>query len=246
MIVSPAIDIREGNCVQLVGGSYEEELFRLPDPISVCKDWISKGFSNVHIIDLDRATNRGSNVEVIEKLCATNSEINFRVGGGIRSTQDVRELLDFGSKSVVVGTKAVVDPKWFREIVKNFPGQIYVAIEVDGLDVKVSGWTESAQASLEELIEEFNDLDLAGVFVTAIHKEGKRQGTDLELFANIRKLTKLPIVASGGVTTLGDIDNLESIGIEEVVLGAAIYTDPELSNALQEREQISRQSNPEQ
>ena len=114
MIVSPAIDIREGNCVQLVGGSYEEELFRLPDPISVCKDWISKGFSNVHIIDLDRATNRGSNVEVIEKLCATNSEINFRVGGGIRSTQDVRELLDFGSKSVVVGAKAVVDPKCFR------------------------------------------------------------------------------------------------------------------------------------
>jgi len=242
MIISPAIDIREGNCVQLVGGSYEEELFRLPDPIAVCQDWISKGFSDVHIIDLDRATNRGTNVETIKKLCATNSEINFRVGGGIRTQEDIHELLNFGAKKVVVGTKAILDPDWFLQITKTFPMQVFVALEVDGLDVKVSGWTEKYEATLEDLLEGFNKLDVAGIFVTAIHKEGKRQGTDLGLFENIRKLTPLPIVASGGVTTLGDIDDLERIGIEEVVLGAAIYTDPDLSDALQERVKNSRKT----
>jgi len=246
MIISPAIDIREGNCVQLVGGEYENELFRLPDPIAVCNDWISKGFSDVHIIDLDRATNRGSNIEVIEKLCATNSSINFRVGGGIRTAEDIQQLLGFGAKKVVVGTKAILEPVWFRKISDEFPSQVFVALEVDGIDVKVSGWTKKHESSLEELIKEFNDFNIAGIFVTAIHKEGQRQGTDLGLFEKIRTLTNLPIVASGGVTTMGDIDDLEELGIEEVVLGAAIYTDPDLSDALQERVKNSRKPNVEQ
>lgn len=246
MIISPAIDIREGNCVQLVGGEYENELFRLPDPIAVCQDWISKGFSDVHIIDLDRATNRGNNIEIVKKLCESNSEINFRVGGGIRTIENISELLDFGAKKVVVGTKAILEHDWFSQVTNTFPKQVFVALEVDGIDVKVSGWTQKYDSSLQELIFRFNQLDIAGFFVTAIHKEGKRQGTDLELFEKIRNLTDLPIVASGGVTTMGDIDELVQLGIEEVVLGAAIYTDPDLSIALQERVMKSRKNKAEQ
>lgn len=162
MIIRPAIDIREGQCVQLVGGRYDDELLRLPDPIAVCQDWIKKGFDNLHIIDLDRATNRGNNLEVVKKLCDTNSEVNFRVGGGIRTSEDIQELITSGAENVVVGTKAILDPVWFAQTVKEFPSNIYVALEVDGNDVKVSGWTEKCDTQLNELLEKFNCMDLAG------------------------------------------------------------------------------------
>ena len=242
MIIRPAIDIREGQCVQLVGGSYEDELLRLPDPIAVCQDWISKGFERIHIIDLDRATNRGNNIEVVKELCVTNPEIDFRVGGGIRTSGNIKELIASGAKNVVVGTKAILEPEWFFQTVEEFPSRIYVALEVDGREVKVSGWTEKCETPLIELLKKFGTMDLAGVFVTAIHKEGRRQGTDLDLFKMIRELTPLPVVASGGVTTMEDIEALERIGIEEVVLGAAIYTDPEFSMELQERIKNSRKT----
>lgn len=237
MIIRPAIDLREGQCVQLVGGDYENELVRLPDPIAVAHDWIHQGFHNLHVIDLDRATGRGNNISVIESLCAIandNDKIDIRVGGGIRSAVDIEQILEFGASKVVVGTKAIREPEWFVDVVKKFPGKLFVAIEVDGREVKVSGWQESSEKTLEDLVVEFNSLDIAGIFVTAIHLEGKRQGTDIELFRHIRRLTDLPIVASGGVTTIGDIDALSASNINEVVLGAAIYTDVDLANTLQE------------
>lgn len=231
MIVRPAIDLREGQCVQLVGGNYENEIVRLPDPVGVANDWIEKGFKNLHVIDLDRATGVGTNISTVEqlgKLGLENENLDIRVGGGIRSGEDVKEILSFGASKIVVGTKAIREPEWFKEKVAEFPGKLFVAVEVDGRQVRISGWQEDSEKSLEELISEFNSLEVAGIFVTAIHLEGRRQGTDLALFSHIRSLTDHEIVASGGVTTIDDIDALSRANINEVVLGAALYKDKDL------------------
>ncbi len=239
MIVRPAIDLREGQCVQLVGGSYDNELLRIADPAAVAHDWIKKGFNNLHIIDLDRATGRGTNISVVESISSIvreNTDVDIRVGGGIRTTEDITEILGFGARTVVVGTQGIRDPQWFAGCVNKFPGQLFIALEVDGREVRVSGWRESSEQSLEELIAQFNDLDVAGIFVTAIHVEGRREGTDLELFTHIRSLTEHDVVASGGVTTLEDVKALEAAGINDVVLGAAIYTHQDLAQQLQEEQ----------
>ena len=200
---------------------------------------IKQGFNNLHLIDLDRATGRGSNVFVVEELCNLTKQygdLDVRVGGCIRSGSDISEILRFGASKVVIGTKAIREPDWFAEVVREFPGKLYVAIEVDGRQVRVAGWQEDSERSLEELISQFNSLDVAGIFVTAIHLEGRRQGTDLDLFSHIRSLTDLDIVASGGVTTVNDVSMLNQANINEVVLGAAIYKDPDLANSLQEEQ----------
>jgi phosphoribosylformimino-5-aminoimidazole carboxamide ribotide isomerase len=244
MIIRPAIDLRDGQCVQLVGGSYDNELLRLPDPIAVAHDWIEKGFTGIHIIDLDRATGNGTNIETIQKLCAftLTHDVNIRVGGGIREINDIKEVLSFGANSVVVGTRAILDPDWFDKAVEQFPEKIYVAVEVNERDVVIKGWQEKSTKTLEELIEQFSAKDIAGLFVTAVHKEGRKQGTDIDLFTQLRALTDKPIVASGGITTTGDIDRLIEVGIDEVVLGAAIYTVPELAEQLQDPRYSGRNS----
>lgn len=238
MIIRPAIDIRDGQCVQLVGGSYENELVRLPDPLVVRDDWISKGFSNLHIIDLDRATLRGTNEALIKEICLksldADESLDFRVGGGIRSEEDIASLLNSCASSVVVGTKALKDPDWLKEVAYKFEGKVFVAVEVFEDKVKVSGWEQDFDASMEELLKTLSLEQPAGVFITAIHREGRCQGTDVELFKKARDLVDGKVIASGGITTMGDIDQLEAVGIDEVVLGAAIYTDKQLVQDLQE------------
>lgn len=236
MIVRPAVDIREGQCVQLVGGSYDNELFRLPDPKVVAQDWITKGFNYLHIVDLDRATSRGNNIETVSKICELtkeNPELNIRVGGGIRTQEDLEEVLSAGADSVVIGTQAIAEPAWFEKLVDEYENKIYVALEVDGREVKIKGWQESSEFSLDELISRFDSLALAGIFVTAIHKEGRMQGTDVELFKSIAEQTTHDIVASGGVTTIADIFALSQVGVSEIVMGAAIYTQEDLVDELQ-------------
>lgn len=239
MIIRPAIDVREGQCVQLVGGSYDNELLRIANPVAVAHDWIDKGFTNLHIIDLDRATGRGSNISTVKsiaKIAHENSTVDIRVGGGIRTANDIEEILTSGAHTVVVGTQGIRDPAWFKDCVHRYPEQLYIALEVDQRQVRVSGWQESSEQTLEELIAQFNDLDVAGIFVTAIHVEGRREGTDLDLFRYIRSLTNHDVVASGGVTTLDDVKALEAAGINDVVLGAAIYTHQDLARELQEEQ----------
>lgn len=231
MIVSPAIDLREGQCVQLVGGDYDNEIIRLPFPVVVATEWMKQGFNNLHIIDLDRATGVGNNISTVEQLCNLTRDLqnlDIRVGGGIRSGDDIDEILSFGASKIVVGTKAIREPEWFKEVVVEFPNKLFVAIEVDGRQVRVSGWQEDSEDTIEDLISRFNSLEVAGIFVTAIHHEGRRQGTDIDLFSYIRSQTEHAIVASGGITTIDDINRLSQANINEVVLGAALYKDADL------------------
>ena len=223
MIAIPAIDIREGACVQLVGGSYDAEQVRLDDPPGVAHRWEYAGFRRVHIVDLDAATEHGSNAEIVrEVLRATSMEA--QVGGGVRDEERIESLLRDGARRIVLGTRAIESPYWLADMAEAFPGILVVAADVRERRVVTRGWTRVSDRYILDLIEELNALQLAGVMVTAVHKEGLMEGTDLSLMEDVVEESEHPVCASGGIGTLGDLRALEDRGVASVVIGMALYT----------------------
>lgn len=223
MIAIPAIDIREGKCVQLVGGSYDAEEIRLDDPPGVAHRWDFAGFRRVHIVDLDAATGHGSNAETIrEVLRATSMEA--QVGGGVRSENEIEILLADGAQRIVLGTRAIESPNWLTDMAEAYPGTLIVAADVRERRVLTHGWTSISDRYVLDLIDDLNALPLAGVMVTAVHREGLMEGTDLRLMEEVVEESEHPVCASGGVGTIGDLRALEDRGVASVVIGMALYT----------------------
>jgi phosphoribosylformimino-5-aminoimidazole carboxamide ribotide isomerase len=217
----PAIDLREGACVQLVGGSYEDERVRLPDPLEVARRWREAGFSSLHVVDLDAATGRGSNTAVIEHLVR---DADVQVGGGVRDEAAVERLLSLGAARVVVGTRGIEDAPWLEAVTKAFPGRVVLAADVKGRAVVTRGWAATTSLDVVGLLERVKALPLAGVLVTAVHLEGQLQGTDLGLFRDVVAASAFPVIASGGVTTADDLRALHTTGCHAAVIGMALYT----------------------
>jgi phosphoribosylformimino-5-aminoimidazole carboxamide ribotide isomerase len=229
MIALPAVDLREGACVQLVGGQYENERVRLPDPVAVAEEWRAAGFSELHVIDLDAATGRGSNREVVRRLVAR--DIPTQVGGGVRDETAIRELLDLGAARVIVGTRALKDPVWLHQMAERFPNRLVAALDVQGRAPVVHGWQEALELDLLEVLGDWSALPLAGILMTAVHQEGRLQGPDLELMQSAGTVARVPLQASGGIRSLDDLRALSRIGIRASVLGMSLYTqtlDPRL------------------
>lgn len=231
MIAIPALDLRGGACVQLVGGSYEHEAVRQPDPIAVAARWAGLGFRRLHVVDLDAATGCGENhVVVAGVLGAARDHTSVQVGGGVRDEGAVARWLAAGARHVVLGTRALSDPAWLLATAAAFPDRLIVAVDVRAGKVLVRGWTETIAQPLEEVLASLEPLSLAGVLVTAVHKEGALAGPDLELMDRVTRLTRHPVQAAGGITTLEDLIALERLGVSAVVVGMALYTgrlDPE-------------------
>ncbi|MEO8946048.1 MAG: 1-(5-phosphoribosyl)-5-[(5-phosphoribosylamino)methylideneamino] imidazole-4-carboxamide isomerase [Gemmatimonadaceae bacterium] len=223
MIAIPAIDIREAACVQLVGGSYDAEQVRLDDPPGVAHRWDYAGFRRVHVVDLDAATGRGSNAETIREILRATS-MEAQVGGGVRDEERIESLLRDGARRIVLGTRAIESPHWLADMAEAFPGTLIVAADVRERHVVTRGWTSVSDRYVLDLIDELNALPLAGVLVTAVHKEGLMEGTDLPLMEDVVEESVHPICASGGIGTLGDLRALEDRGVASVVIGMALYT----------------------
>jgi phosphoribosylformimino-5-aminoimidazole carboxamide ribotide isomerase len=223
MIAIPAVDLRGGKCVQLVGGDYNAEKVRLDDPASVARDWVREGFNRLHVVDLDAATGRGRNDEVIREILRT-AGVPVQVGGGVREESRIERLLDEGAEYVVVGTRAVEDEDWRRDMANQFPGRLIIAADVRERYVVTKGWAETSRLNVVDFVEELAMLPLAGVLVTAVHLEGKMEGTDLPLMEDVAEASAWPVFASGGVTSLEDMRALEHRGLSGAVLGMALYT----------------------
>jgi len=223
MIAIPAIDLRDGACVQLVGGEYDAERVRLDDPVEVARTWERAGFRRLHVVDLDAATGRGTNAEVIREILRATS-LEAQVGGGIRNVDRIESLLSDGASRVILGTRAVEDEDWLAEMTELYPTQIIVAADVRDRRVVARGWTETTGRHVIDLIESLNDLPLAEVMVTAVHREGQMQGTDLPLMEDVAEESVHPICASGGIGSIGDLRALEDRGVASVVIGMALYT----------------------
>lgn len=223
MIATPAVDLRGGRCVQLVGGRPEDERVSLPDPVAVARDWWERGFSALHIVDLDAALGDGDNRQVIAAVAAA-TPAETQVGGGVRDADAIQDLLALGVSRAVVGTRAVDDPVWLADTARRFPGRVTVAADVrDGIVLR-KGWTEGTGLVLEDFLSTLAPLPLAGVLCTDVGREGRMEGIHRESVARALAASPHPMWISGGVTTLDELDFLADAGAAGVVLGMALYT----------------------
>jgi phosphoribosylformimino-5-aminoimidazole carboxamide ribotide isomerase len=223
MIAIPAVDLRGGACVQLVGGSYDHERLRFDNPQDVALGWARLGFHRLHVVDVDAALGRGSNEDLVADLLR-DREASIQVGGGIRSGDAIERMLSLGADRVIAGTRAIEESGWIAEMASLFPGELIVAADVRDRRVVTRGWERTLGSNIIDVVEELNALPLAGVMVTAVHREGQLAGTDLFLMEDVAAASDHPLYASGGITTMGDLRALEDCGTTGAIIGMALYT----------------------
>ena len=223
MQVIPAIDLRDGACVQLVGGSYAEERIRIANPVAVAKRWVRLGFSRMHLVDLDGATGRGSNREAVRNILrATTATI--QCGGGVRDLDTIDELLSAGASEVVVGTRAIEDRAWLEDAVTRYPNRIIVAADTAGRFLVSHGWSETSSRDVIDFVDELNALPLSAILVTAVEREGRLHGPDVKLMEEITARSTIPLQAAGGVRDVRDLRALSDAGAAATIIGMALYT----------------------
>ncbi len=223
MIAWPALDLRGGRAVQLVGGDPARERVGLNDPLAVAHHWANAGFRVLHLVDLDAALRQGSNRSVIEPLLASTSA-SVQVGGGVRTDEDVSTLLSAGAARVIAGTRALEDRRWLCAASRTWPGRVVVAADTLDGHIVTRGWRTHTPVRTTDFLASLADVALAGVLVTDVGREGSLRGVDAKLFATFAQNTPHPILAAGGVATLVDLRILADAGVAGTVIGMALYT----------------------
>ncbi len=231
MRIIPAVDILDHRVVQLVGGVPGTEQVTLPDPLTVARDWESKGAKRLHIIDLDSALGKGHNAQVIRKIIES-SKVPVQVGGGIRSTEVAEYFLDCGADRVIAGTKGLKDPAWLRAMSLRYPKRMVLALDMKGGRIQTHGWKEDSPLDLEDVFASIAELPLAGVLFTNVDVEGQAKGIDVNVVRDF--VTRCPhlTIVSGGVTDERDVEALERMGVKESVVGLSLYTGKLNHNAI--------------
>ena len=225
MIVIPAIDLKNGKCVRLREGKMDEETIFSEDPISTAGSWFSQGAEILHIVDLDGAVNgKPMNQEIIFSIIAEFPEKRIQIGGGIRSFESASEYLNEGIERVIMGTSAVEEPDMLKDFCSKFPNRLVLGIDsLDGV-VKTQGWLKGSGISPSELIKKFEDDPIAAIIFTDISKDGMMIGPNIEATSDLANQTKIPVIASGGVSSLDHITQLEDKkNISGVICGRALY-----------------------
>jgi phosphoribosylformimino-5-aminoimidazole carboxamide ribotide isomerase len=222
LVVIPAIDILGGRCVRLTRGNYDQPTVYADDPLDVAARFAAAGAKRVHVVDLDAARGSASNKPAIGRMLE-RSDIQFQVAGGVRSAEAVAALLEGGAQWVVMATAAVRDPHLFERCAFQHPGRILAALDVRDNKAAVTGWLDTDPVGLGALVGRWADLPLAGVILTCIDRDGMMAGPDLKTLARVRKMTRLELQYSGGVTSVDDIRKVAASGAEAVILGRALY-----------------------
>lgn len=224
MKVLPAIDILNRNCVQLVGGDPNTKIFEHADPLTIAKKWAEYS-DYLHLIDLDAAIyNRDTNRDIIKKILS-EVKIPTEVGGGIRSIEIFRDLIDAGADKLIMGTSAIKNFELLNNIKNEFgKNRIVIALDVKGEDVSISGWTQDSGLKIFEAIKNLEEYT-SSFLITSIGVEGKMKGPDISLYKKILSITDVEIIASGGISSIDNLIELDRIGINKAVVGAAIYNN---------------------
>ena len=223
MIVFAAVDLQQGEVVQLVGGRRDSARVRLPDPVEVAEKWQNAGFSQLHVIDLDAARGEGHNRDIIQEIIGAVT-IPVQVGGGVRGEAGVEFLLGLGAVRVITGTRAIEDEAWLRSAAARFPKQIVVAADVRDGWVLTRGWSRTTALGLDDAIDRLNSHELAAILITDVSREGQMVGIDEQLFRRAIERSAHPLYAAGGIAGEADLDTLRAAGAAGVVLGMALYT----------------------
>ncbi|MEI6208368.1 MAG: 1-(5-phosphoribosyl)-5-[(5-phosphoribosylamino)methylideneamino]imidazole-4-carboxamide isomerase [Desulfuromonadales bacterium] len=227
MIVIPAIDLKEGKCVRLEQGLMEKDTVFNDDPAAQACAWQQQGAELLHIVDLDGAfAGQPKNRSAIEAIVKTIT-IPAQLGGGIRDIATIEAYLSLGLSRVIIGTAAQRNPELVREACVKFPGQIVVGIDAKNGMVAVQGWAEVTDVTAVDLARAFEGFGVSAIIYTDISRDGMLQGPNLEATRALAEAISIPVIASGGVSSLQDIKNLMEIeqhGITGVITGKAVYT----------------------
>ena len=226
MIIIPAVDIKDGRCVRLLQGRMDAETIFSDDPAAMAKRWEQEGAEVIHVVDLDGAVEKSPrNTDTIRKII-DGVHVRVQVGGGIRNEATVRMYLDLGAQRVIIGTEAIRNPQWVKNACKAFPDRIIVGIDARNGMVTIEGWTETTEISAVNLAKQFEDCGVAAINFTDIHRDGMQTGPNIIETRCLAEAVTIPVIASGGVSTIQDIKNLmplEAIGVAGVITGRALY-----------------------
>jgi phosphoribosylformimino-5-aminoimidazole carboxamide ribotide isomerase len=237
MEVIPAIDLLEGRCVRLYQGDYERSQVFNDNPAQVARQWVDQGASWLHVVDLDGAkVGKPVNTKAIEAIVQAVS-VPVQVGGGLRDRLGVTQMLDIGVQRVILGTAAVEDHSLVEQLCEEFPGRIVVGIDARRGWVATHGWLETSEVAATDLAQEMSQLGAAAIIYTDIHRDGTLTGPNLEALRELAGSVSIPVIASGGVSSITDLLSLlalEPLGVRGVIVGRALYTgNISLKEALQ-------------
>ena len=231
MQLYPAIDIRGGKCVRLRQGDYNDETIFDDDPVRMAVKWKDQGAEWLHLVDLDGAkAGRPVNHDIVRRI-VSETAIPCEMGGGIRDEDSIRMAIeDLGLARVIIGTKALREPDWFADACRNFPHKLALGLDAKNSMVATDGWLEVSSVSAMELAEQFVKVPLSAVIYTNIANDGMMQGIDEGTLNDLKTLAEmgLPVIASGGVTTMKDLEALQEIAsaapsLIGAIVGRAIY-----------------------
>lgn len=226
--VIPAVDMKDGKCVQLVQGVPGSEIISLDDPFAIALDWINKGAKILHLVDLDGAIEgKRKNSITVEKIvnACKGKGVSLQVGGGIRNFEDAATLLELGVTRVILGTAALQDPKLVKLLAENFGNEsVTVALDAKNGRISIKGWTEECTQTPVEMGRKFEELGAGSLLFTNIDTEGLMQGVNPIPTKQLVDSVSIPVIASGGVSTLQDLKILKETGAAGVVVGSALYT----------------------
>ena len=227
MILIPAIDLKEGQCVRLRQGSMEDSTVFSDDPVAMAAKWAAQGCQRLHLVDLDGAfEGKPVNADVIEEICAAFPDLPIQIGGGIRTIETVEAYLAAGVNYVIIGTQAVKNPEFVTQLCSEFPGNVIVGIDARNGMVAVHGWAENSDHTALDLALRFEDQGVSAIVYTDISRDGMMQGVNVDATCALAKAISVPVIASGGVTNMDDIIRLNKVkksGIQGVIIGRALY-----------------------
>jgi len=226
MIVIPAVDVREGRCVRLRQGRADAETVFGDDPVAVAQRWASLGARRLHVVDLDGAfAGEPRQTALVEKMIAAVTPLPVSVGGGLRDEAGIEAMLIAGARWAVVGTRATLDPTFLRDIGRRWPDRIIVAVDARGDRVVVKGWTEESAETVVAVASRAREAGAAAVLYTDVARDGTGLGPNAEETAALARAVDVPVLASGGVTSLADLLTLAAVpGVVGAVVGRALYT----------------------
>ena len=224
MKIFPAIDIKDGKCVRLVKGDFENKTEYEMSPIEQAGKYKDHGFKNLHIVDLDGAlTGETVNLDIIQDIVG-KFNLKIEVGGGIRNPESIQKYIDVGVEKVILGSAAIKDKNFLKETCEKFPNKIALGLDAKDGYLSVSGWTEKSNQLTLDYLKEVNDYGVSRLIYTDINKDGMKQSPNFDETAKVAEISNCPVIISGGVSSIDDIKKAKNLkNVEGIIVGKAIY-----------------------
>ncbi|HBR97393.1 MAG TPA: 1-(5-phosphoribosyl)-5-((5-phosphoribosylamino)methylideneamino)imidazole-4-carboxamide isomerase [Gammaproteobacteria bacterium] len=245
MLLIPAIDLKEGKCVRLRQGRMDDDTVFSDDPVSVAQQWRDAGARRLHMVDLDGAfAGRPINADVVRAVRETCPDLPVQIGGGIRNAEIANAYIEAGVSFLIIGTQAVREPEFVTQLCQDYPGQVIVGLDARDGVVAVEGWAEGSGEEAIALAQRFEGVGVSAIVYTDIARDGMMQGVNLEATQALAEAINIPVIASGGVSTMDDIERLcgvTSSGISGAIIGRALYEGTiDLSAAQQQADALGQ------